>query len=90
MTSLSDAAAIAADRSIGPQFQSKFDFTLLFEDVFLTILPSAILVIACPFYFFQNFQKAVVADAGWLLWAKLVRASVTTVHRVCDWLTVIS
>lgn len=68
------ALAIAADNSFGPQFLNYFDLTLLFQHSIFTILPSALLILACPAYMYHHGRKAVVADAGAQLWAKLAIA----------------
>lgn len=76
------AMAIAADNSFGPQFLDYFDFTLLFEHSILTILPSALIILACPAYIYHNARRAIVADAGALLWAKLAVAFLLAVVEI--------
>ena len=68
------AAAIAADNAFGPRVYGHLDFTLLFETSIFTILPSALLILACPAYVYHYARRAVVVEAGKLLWAKLAIA----------------
>ena len=64
--------AIGNDNSFGPQYGSAFDFTLLFNDAILTIVPTALLITACPFYIYAKRQDAVKVERGGVFWAKLV------------------
>ena len=44
-------SSFAADDQLGPTikgFRGDFDFTLLFEDAFLALVPSALLLLAAP------------------------------------------
>lgn len=75
MAIIRSAAAIAADNTFGPQFLKSFDLTLLFEHSILTILPSALFILACATYIYHRTRKPVVVDTGALLWAKLAVTS---------------
>lgn len=63
------AVGLGEDNSIGPQM---FDFTLLFEDTILTILPAGLLIAIFPFYFLHYLKLPVYISSGFLLWTKLV------------------
>ncbi|KAK5996562.1 ABC multidrug transporter B [Cladobotryum mycophilum] len=71
-----DALAVnaSADKSFGPQLPHKFDFTLLFEQTILSILPSTLLIVASPIYVYHLLRKPVCVRSGLLLWAKLAVA----------------
>lgn len=43
--------------SFGPTTPKEFDFTPLFEDVFLSIVPSALLLLAVPFRMFSLYKN---------------------------------
>ncbi|KAH8701001.1 putative multidrug resistance-associated protein [Talaromyces proteolyticus] len=65
--------------SIGPAADSGFDFTILFEDVFLSILPSALLLVALPLRMFSlQRSRPKVAKGGILHDCKLLFLSVLT------------
>lgn len=68
------AAAMVADNTFGPQFLDRVDFTLCFEHLMLTIVPSALLILALPIYVYSSVRKASVVGTGALLWAKLAIA----------------
>lgn len=63
----------ANDGTLGPQFDSSFDFTLSFEDVVFSIIPTSIFVCCLPHYILKAKRSARVSRAGYLFWAKLVR-----------------
>lgn len=72
VTATGNRTAIGSDNSFGPQYGSTFDFTLLFNDAILTIVPTALLISACPFYIYAKRQRAVKVERGGVFWAKLV------------------
>lgn len=60
------------DNSFGPQLGSQFDFTLLFEDSILTILPAGLFIAVTPFFFLHYLKLPIYISSGLLLWTKLV------------------
>ncbi|KAK6086081.1 ABC multidrug transporter [Seiridium cupressi] len=62
-----------ADIAFGPERDDVFDFTLLFEQSILGILPSALLVLVSIARATSLWQVKTCVRAGWLLWAKLTR-----------------
>ena len=60
------------DDSFGPQFGSAFDFTLLFDHSVLTIVPTVLLITACPLYLYVRHRNPIQVDRDNLFWAKLV------------------
>jgi ATP-binding cassette, subfamily C (CFTR/MRP), member 1 len=81
MASQSSAACFLVDKTFGPYATGKcrggFDFTLLFEEIILSILPITLILVVAPFRIFYLFhkQKKVVQSRGLLLYSKLVCAS---------------
>lgn len=59
------------DGLFGPQLPGEFDFTLLFEQIMLTIVPGGIIVLAIPFYLRTTLQAVKYVRPGFLLWFKL-------------------
>lgn len=59
------------DGLFGPQLPGEFDFTLLFEQVMLTIVPGGIVVLAVPFYLTVALREVRRVRPGFLLWLKL-------------------
>lgn len=58
--------------TFGPQLGAQFDFTLLFEDTILTILPASLLIATCPLYILHYLKQPVYVSGGFVLWTKLV------------------
>ncbi|KAH1363877.1 hypothetical protein KXX63_005425 [Aspergillus fumigatus] len=50
-----------------------FDFSLLFEELILGILPLGIVLIIAPFRLYHLFWRQAKVVASWLLWAKITR-----------------
>lgn len=79
-TRSSDNASIYADDSglfLSIPGQQTFDFTLLFEDSILSILPSALLLLISPLRILQLWKKArVVKASSYLQATKIVSLSV--------------
>ncbi|KAM4066385.1 ABC transporter [Hirsutella rhossiliensis] len=69
-----DSPAAMTDASFGPRLWPEFDFTLLFEQTILTILPSVLLLLAAPIHIRGVVRRPVCARPGLLLWAKLTAA----------------
>lgn len=65
---------LASDESMGPGNGSgKFlDFTLVFENSLLSILPAACLLLIFPFHAWSYSRPPKVASASRLYWARLV------------------
>lgn len=62
-----------ADIAFGPEKGDHvFDFTLLFEQSILGILPSALFILISIVRAKSLWQREPCVRAGWLLWAKLV------------------
>lgn len=64
--------AKGSDNSFGPQYGSSFDFTLLFNDTVLTIVPTVLLITACPFYLYYKRQRDIQVERDGAFWGKLV------------------
>ncbi|POR35875.1 ABC transporter, transmembrane domain, type 1 [Tolypocladium paradoxum] len=65
----------ALDQSFGPQLSGSFDFTLLFEQAMLSVLPSALLLSSSPIYLYGLTRRPLCVRAGCLLWIKLAAAA---------------
>ena len=64
-----------ADRVFGPAVQdcrSDFDFTLLFQDLILSILPSSIWLVSASIRLVVVARRPAIARAGWLSYSKFV------------------
>lgn len=72
-TLIQQDAWLASDEPIGPGNSRIFDFTLVFENSFLSILPAAILLLIAPLHVWRNTRGAKVASTSSLYWARLVR-----------------
>jgi ATP-binding cassette, subfamily C (CFTR/MRP), member 1 len=64
----------------GPQLAGQFDFTLLFEQTILSLLPNALFCSAFAIRLAQLRQRPRKVVAGYLLWLKLVRLRVHAAH----------
>ncbi|KAM0816280.1 putative ABC transporter FUM19 [Seiridium cardinale] len=64
-----------ADIAFGPERDDVFDFTLLFEQSILGILPSALFILVSIARVTSLWQVKTCVRAGWLLWAKLAAAT---------------
>lgn len=69
---LQQEAWLASDESIGPGNDRIFDFTLVFENSILSILPAAFLLLIAPIHVWKYSRGPKVASAGSLYWARLV------------------
>ncbi|KAF4430087.1 ABC transporter ecdL [Colletotrichum fructicola] len=66
--------SVDADRAFGPAIQgcrSDFDFTLLFQDSVLSIVPSSVLIVLASVRLTVLFHRPVIARLGWLYRSKL-------------------
>lgn len=65
------------DNAFGPAIAEQcrsFDFTLYFEQLFLSLLPSTCLVLISPARIWQLVHDGVKVGPGGLRWLKLVRS----------------
>lgn len=62
----------ANDNSWGPQNGDNADFTLVFENSILAILPAAFFLVILPMRLQYHWKKPKVATAGILFWARVV------------------
>ncbi|KND86292.1 ABC transporter C family member 8 [Tolypocladium ophioglossoides CBS 100239] len=62
----------ASDATFGPQLEGQFDFTLLFEQSIFSIVPSAVLLAASPFWIAVLMRRKPSFEASTLLWTKLI------------------
>lgn len=60
------------DEAFGPRFPNEFDFTLHFEHVILTIVPSLVLLLIALCYILRLYRTAPCAQAGVFSCVKLV------------------
>ncbi|KAK2768034.1 ABC multidrug transporter [Colletotrichum kahawae] len=65
-----------ADDYFGPQVNGYFDFTVLFEQSILSILPTALLILLAPIRIIWLLRNDTRVRAGKLLWLKLAAISV--------------
>ena len=72
------------DDVFGPQLRGSFDFTLLFEQSILSILPSALFLSFSAGRFIILSRKEVRIGHGGLLWVKLVLSFYPSVCRTVD------
>lgn len=74
-----DNIHVCGDDEFGPRVvhcRGDFDFTLLFEECFFSIAPSALLLLVLPLRYKQLWKhRTVIVSQSWAYWAKLVRAS---------------
>jgi len=64
-----------ADHQFGPRVAPQcrpFDFTLLFEQIFFTVVPNTLFLLLCALRSKQLFAKPSLTRHGVLHWAKLV------------------
>lgn len=57
----------------GPHCRGGFDFTLLFSEIFLSIVPLSLLISVVPFRAFYLWRKKTKVTRSKLLYIKLVR-----------------
>ncbi|KAJ3494698.1 hypothetical protein NLG97_g3915 [Lecanicillium saksenae] len=61
----------SADSEFGPARSDKFDFTLLFELIMLSLVPASVIILTMPFYVKNMASASNQVRPGLLLWAKL-------------------
>lgn len=81
-TSITETVYRGDDGSFGPQYGSMFDFTLLFNHTIFTIVPTVLLIAACPLYVCFRRRNPVEAERDALFWTKLATASVLFVIQL--------
>lgn len=64
--------AVDNDASFGPQFGQAFDFTMVFNNSILAILPSLVMILASIVYIFWYQKKPAVTRKRDLFWIKAV------------------
>ncbi|KAF4954480.1 hypothetical protein FGADI_5259 [Fusarium gaditjirri] len=60
------------DKEFGPQRVGVFDFTILFEQSILSLLPTGLFILLVPLRFYVIWNNERVTKSGLLLWAKLI------------------
>ncbi|KAF9879602.1 ABC multidrug transporter [Colletotrichum karsti] len=71
-----------SDDYFGPQVNGYFDFTVLFEQAILSILPTALLIILAPIRIIWLRGSDIRVRSGTLLWLKLVAIGVFTCLQI--------
>lgn len=69
------ACSVDADRAFGPAVhgcRSDFDFTILFQDLILSILPSSAWLLFASIRLVVLIRRPNIAHSGWLSYSKLV------------------
>lgn len=61
------------DLAFGPRFPNEYDFTLRFEHLILTIVPSLLFTLIAVWYMWHLRGRAACNRSGGLSWIKLVR-----------------
>ncbi|KAL5610196.1 hypothetical protein FOVSG1_004877 [Fusarium oxysporum f. sp. vasinfectum] len=65
-----------ADREFGPQRAGVFDFTVLFEQSILSLLPTGLFILFVPLRLYVLWNNERVTKSGPLLWAKMVTIAI--------------
>lgn len=63
---------LAKDGTFGPQHGQEFDFTMVFNNIILTIIPAALITVACPLYGLASAGKSPMTAKKAPLFRKLV------------------
>lgn len=69
------------DAYFGPQFGQEFDFTMVFDNTILTIIPATIMIGAAPVYMFWYHKAVAKTSKRGPLWVKLVSYIFFQTHR---------
>lgn len=67
------ADMLADDGTFGPQYGQEFDFTMVFNNIILTIIPAVLIIVASPMYGMASRGKSPVTSKRGPLFRKLVR-----------------
>lgn len=59
-----------SDDQLGPQHANSMDFTLLFEHLFFTIVPFALIILVTPLYIYCIISQIPFVRRGVLFWSK--------------------
>ncbi|KAK2484098.1 hypothetical protein H9L39_05890 [Fusarium oxysporum f. sp. albedinis] len=65
-----------ADKDFGPQRAGVFDFTILFEQSILSLLPTGLFILLVPLRFYVLWNNERVTKSEPLLWAKMVTIAI--------------
>ncbi|PNP85151.1 hypothetical protein FNYG_01380 [Fusarium nygamai] len=65
-----------ADNNFGPQRPGVFDFTILFEQSILSLLPTGLFILLVPLRLYVLWNNERVTKSGSLLWAKMVTIAI--------------
>ncbi|KAM5384691.1 hypothetical protein ACJA88_002538 [Fusarium oxysporum] len=65
-----------ADKNFGPQRAGVFDFTILFEQSILSLLPTGLFILLVPLRFYVLWNNERVTKSEPLLWAKMVTIAI--------------
>lgn len=68
---------MAEDTNFGPHHAGLFDFTILFEQSILSLLPTCIFILLVPLRVSVLWKHERVTKDGLLLWSKLVSESLS-------------
>jgi ATP-binding cassette subfamily C (CFTR/MRP) protein 1 len=71
----------------GPYCRGGFDFTLLFEEIILSILPVAIVLGWAPFRIAYLWKRQIKVSRSKLLYAKLVRFLECRMSCICTYVS---
>jgi ATP-binding cassette, subfamily C (CFTR/MRP), member 1 len=72
-----------SDDHFGPQVPGVFDFTILFEQSILSLLPTALFIVIAPLRVFPLLSREKRVRPGPLLWAKLVNLVSPAAPSLC-------
>lgn len=75
---------MASDDKFGPQVPGIFDFTLLFEQSILSLLPTVLFIVVAPLRILPLLRRESRVKPGPLLWAKLVSRQSRPVRPYAD------
>lgn len=62
---------LQSDGDLGPQRSGVFDFTLLFQHIFFTIIPAALILFVTPIYIYCIMNQVIIIRRGILFGAKI-------------------
>lgn len=63
---------ITADSLFGPQYGDEFDFTLSFQELIFTFIPTIVSIALTPFGLWAALREPVAIRTSFLFWVKLV------------------
>lgn len=71
---------MSADNSFGPQRAGVFDFTILFEQSILSLLPTGLFILLVPLRLYVLWSNERATQSKPLLWAKMVSKQFFLLH----------